>query len=119
MKKDKVVRDWKLYNIIMSNIWQFIATILCGFLFGYLMERRAENKDINYMLFSVILFIVIGCINFFLGIIKQLKKIEKEQEKKQKEQVSQVIETSESVEETLGENKKNTSEESEKNDENN
>lgn len=84
MKKDKsrLFKDLKVYNLIMSNIWQLVTILLIGVLAGYLFEKNAEDKSINYMLFSIIFFTVIGIINFFVSIIKGSKRLEKEEAKK-------------------------------------
>ncbi len=77
MKKDKLYKDLKLYNIVMSNIWQLITIILFGILAGYLLEKYSTNEKINFMLISIIVFSFIGIINFFVSIIRQSKKLEK------------------------------------------
>ena len=77
MKRDKFIRDFKIYNFVMSNIWQFIATSLVGFGIGFLLEKYIGSEKNLYMIFSVIIFISIGVANFFLALYKQFKKIEK------------------------------------------
>lgn len=98
-KKDKLARDFKLYNVIMSNIWKFIGTVLIGVCLGYLTTRKSEEEN-NYMLFFIILFFVIGVINFFVGILKEVKKLEKreemrkELEKQTKDKENNIVEES-------------------------
>lgn len=84
MKKDKkrLFKDLKVYNLIMSNVWQLITILLIGVLAGYLFEKNAEDKSINYMLFSIIFFSIIGIINFFVSIIRGSKRLAKEEAKK-------------------------------------
>ncbi len=81
MKKDKIVKDFKLYNVIMSNFWKLIATVLIGAGIGYIATSKSED-DQDYMLICIIVFFVIGIINFFVGIIKEMKKLDKLEEKK-------------------------------------
>lgn len=80
--KDKFFKDLKVYNLIMSNIWQLITILILGILSGYLLEKNATDKNINYMLFSIITFSVIGVVNFFVSIIRGSKKLEKEEVRK-------------------------------------
>ena len=84
MKKDRsrLFHDLKIYNLVMSNIWQLITILVIGILAGYLFEKNAEDKSINYMAFSIIFFFIIGVINFFVSIIRGIKKIEKEEARK-------------------------------------
>lgn len=77
MKKDKLSKDLKIYNIIMSCIWKLIAFFLLGVLGGYLLKRYGKDEDINYMLISVLTFSIIGIIDFFISIIRESKKIKK------------------------------------------
>lgn len=95
MKKDKIVKDIKLYNLIMSNIWQLLTTILFGVLVGYLLNRYAEKENNHYMLFSIIVFFIIGIINFFVAIIRGSKKLAIKEANNQK--VIQTYEQSDEV----------------------
>ncbi len=81
--KDKWAKDFKLYNVIMGNIWKFIATVLLGVCLGYLTTRKSEEEN-NYMLLFIIIFFIIGVINFFLSIYKEIKRLEKVDEMRQK-----------------------------------
>lgn len=75
--KDNLVKDLKIYNLVMTNVWQLLTIIAIGILAGYLFEKYATNQDINYMAFSIIFFSIIGIINFFVSILKGVKKLEK------------------------------------------
>ena len=75
--KDNLVKDLKIYNLVMTNVWQLLTIIAIGILAGYLFEQYATNQDINYMAFSIIFFSIIGIINFFVSILKGVKKLEK------------------------------------------
>ena len=55
-KKDNLFKDLKVYNLVMTNIWQLLTIILIGVLAGYLFDKYATNESINYMAFSIILF---------------------------------------------------------------
>lgn len=79
MKKDKIAKDFKIYNLIMSQVWRFLTTIIIGILFGYLVSRKGEEGN-NYMIVIIIASFVIGIFNFFLGIYKEHKKLEKREE---------------------------------------
>ena len=83
MKKDKLVRDFKTYNFIMSQVWKFLTTIIIGVLFGYLVSIKGEENN-NYMIIIIIVFFVIGIFNFFLGLYKEHKKMEKREEMKKR-----------------------------------
>lgn len=80
MKKNKIIRDLKIYNFVMSNIWQLITTILIGYVIGWALEKYIGSEKNLYMLFSLIIFISIGIANFFLALIKRFKKIAKKEE---------------------------------------
>ena len=75
MRKDKIIRDFKIYNFVISNIWQFITTALIGFLIGWLLEKYVGSEKNLYIIFSLIIFISIGIVNFFLALYKKFKKI--------------------------------------------
>jgi len=75
--KDSLFKDLKIYNLVMTNIWQFLTIIAIGILAGYLFEKYATNQNINYMAFSIIFFSIIGTINFFVSILRGVKKLEK------------------------------------------
>jgi hypothetical protein len=82
-KKEKIVKGFKVYNIIMTQIWQFVATMACGVLAGYLIHsKRPEDK--NGMLYCIIGFFLIGTFNFFLGIIQASKRYAREEESKKR-----------------------------------
>lgn len=81
--KDKIYKDLKIYNMVMSNIWKLITFILLGILAGYLLNKYAKYHDINYMLFSILLFVIIGVTDFFVSIIRECKRLDEEENKKQ------------------------------------
>ena len=78
MKKDKLARDFRIYNLIMSQVWKFLTTIIIGVLLGYLASRKGEED--NYMIVIIIASFIIGIFNFFLGLYKEHKKMEKREE---------------------------------------
>lgn len=83
--KDKLYKDLKVYNMVMSNIWKLLTFILIGILGGYLLNKYATYHDVNYMLISILFFSTIGIIDFFVSIITESKRLEKK-EKKELEQ---------------------------------
>ena len=88
--KDNLVKDLKIYNLVMTNVWQLLTIIAIGILAGYLFEKYATNQDINYMAFSIIFFSIIGIINFFVSILKGVKKLvktDKDKKTKNKETI--------------------------------
>lgn len=79
MNKDKLAKDFKLYNVIVNNFWKLIVTVIIGFLLGYLTTHKSEAGN-NYMVLCVVVFLAIGIINFFIGIIKEHHKLVKRDE---------------------------------------
>ncbi len=83
--KDKIYKDIKLYNMVMSNIWKLITFVLIGILGGYILNKKAKYHDINYMLFSILFFTIIGIVDFFISIIRESKRLEKKEKQEQQE----------------------------------
>lgn len=75
------MKDLKVYNIVMGNVWKLLTFLLLGVLAGYLFEKYAKDKSLPYMLISVLTFTVIGIIDFFFSIIRESKKLEEKQSK--------------------------------------
>lgn len=88
MKRDRkeIVRSFKTYNVVMTNIWQLITILLIGILLGYLLEKNGTNKELNYMTISVIGSIIIGVPVFFIGLIKGINKLDKKHNKEDNEE---------------------------------
>lgn len=80
--KDKWVKDLKVYNIVMGNVWKLLTFLLLGVSAGYLFEKYAKDKSLPYMLLSILTFTVIGVIDFFFSIIRESKKLEEKENKK-------------------------------------
>lgn len=78
MKKDKIIRNAKLYNIIMSNFWLLITTCLVGVIIGYFLDKNSSNKNNHYMLYAIIISSVIGIANFFIHLIKEINNLNRE-----------------------------------------
>ncbi|MCM1260077.1 MAG: hypothetical protein NC182_03970 [Prevotella sp.] len=89
--KDKWVKDLKVYNIVMGNVWKLLTFLLLGVLAGYLFEKYAKDKSLPYMLISILTFTIIGIIDFFFSIIRESKKLEQKPHQTQlsKEQETQ------------------------------
>lgn len=81
MKKNKIIKNFKLYNIIMSNFWLLITTCLVGIIIGYFLNKYSSNENNHYMLISIIIFSVIGIANFFIHLITQINKLNSEEQK--------------------------------------
>ena len=90
-KKDNIIHDIKIYNIIMSNVWKLITFLLIGVLGGFLFEHYSKYKDFNYMLFSIVLFAIIGIIDFFVSIVRDSKRLEKAEKKKKEKELKIVM----------------------------
>lgn len=82
MKKDKFIRDFKIYNFVMSNIWQLLTTLLIGFGIGWLLEKYVGSEKNLFMIFSVIIGLVIGIANFFFSLYRKMKELQKKEENK-------------------------------------
>lgn len=80
MKKDKFIRDFKIYNFVMSNIWQLLTTMLLGFGIGWLLEKYFDSEKNLFMIFSLILAFSVGIANFFISLYKKLKKVQNEED---------------------------------------
>ncbi len=85
MKKNKLIKNFKLYNIIMSNFWLLITTCLVGVIVGYFLDKYSSKENNHYMLISIIIFSVIGIFNFFIHLIAQIDKLNKEEKNNQVE----------------------------------
>ena len=80
MKKEKVYKFFKNYNIIMSNIWLLITTMLVGVLIGYFVNKKFPTEKNIWFIFIIIIFFVIGIINFFYSLIVKSKDFDKKTE---------------------------------------
>lgn len=87
--KDKLYKDLKVYNMVMSNIWKLLTFILIGIFAGHLLNKYAKYHDINYMLISILFFSTVGIVDFFISIIRESKRLE-EEDKKQQEQKKKI-----------------------------
>lgn len=83
MKKDKLIKNVKLYNIIMSNFWLLITTCLVGIIIGYFLDKNSTNENNHYMLISIIIFSIIGITNFFIHLIKEINHLNKDEKKEE------------------------------------
>lgn len=81
MKKDKFIKDFKIYNFVMSNIWQLLTTLLIGFGIGWLLERFIGSEKNLFMIFSIIVAIFVGIANFFFSLYRLVKRIQASEEK--------------------------------------
>lgn len=85
MKRDKFIRDFKIYNFVMSNIWQLLTTLLIGFGIGWLLEKYIGSEKKLFMIFSIIIALVIGIANFFFSLYRKMKQLQKVDEEKKPE----------------------------------
>ena len=51
-KKDNIIHDIKIYNIIMSNVWKLITFLLIGVLGGFLFEHYSNIKILTICYFQ-------------------------------------------------------------------
>ena len=82
MKKEKAYKFFKNYNIIMSNIWLLITTMLVGVLIGYFVNKKYPTENNIWFILIIIIFFIIGIINFFYSILVKSKEFDKLQEGK-------------------------------------
>lgn len=80
MKKDKFIRDFKIYNFIMSNIWQLLTTLLIGFGIGWLLEKYVGSEKKLYMIFSLVIALLVGIANFFFALYKKMQQLQKNED---------------------------------------
>ena len=74
MKRDKVSKFLRTYNLVMSNFWLLITTTLVGVLIGYLLNKAfPTEKNIWLIIVSVI---------FFYKIIGESIKLQEQEKKK-------------------------------------
>ena len=83
MKKDKFIRDFKIYNFVMTNVWQLLTTILIGFGIGWVAEKFIDTEKNLFIIFSIVIAIFIGIINFFYALYKKMKQLQKTEEKQE------------------------------------
>lgn len=88
MKKDKAVHAFKLYNYIMQEIWKLITILLIGVLFGYLLSLKGPEGN-HYIAITLIIFIFIGLLVFFVGLFRVIKRDEEERKKKEEKDAVQ------------------------------
>ncbi len=84
MKKDKVSKFLRIYNLVMSNFWLLITTTLVGVLIGYLLNKSFPTEKNVWLIIVSVVFFLIGIFNFFYRIIGESIKLQ-EQEKVQKD----------------------------------
>ena len=82
MKKEKAYKFFKNYNVIMSNIWLLITTMLVGVLIGYFVNKKFPTEKNIWFILIIIIFFVIGIINFFYSILVKSKEFDKFEEGK-------------------------------------
>ena len=82
MKRDKVSKFLRTYNLVMSNFWLLITTTLVGVLIGYLLNKAFPTEKNIWLIIVSVIFFLIGVFNFFYKIIGESIKLQ-EQEKKE------------------------------------
>lgn len=82
MKRDKFIRDFKIYNFVMSNIWQLLTTLLIGFGIGWVLEKYVGSEKKLFMIFSICIALLIGVANFFFSLYKKMKQIQAKEDNK-------------------------------------
>ncbi len=76
MKKDKISKAFKTYNLVMNEVWKLLTIILIGVFIGWLIKRK-NGSNLGFVI-SISISLVIGLAVFFIGLIKISKKKEKE-----------------------------------------
>lgn len=82
MKKDKVKKSLRVYNLIMSNFWLLITTTLVGVLIGYLLNKAFPTEKNVWLIIISILFFFVGVFNFFYHIIRESIKMQEQEKSK-------------------------------------
>ena len=82
MKKDKVSKFLKIYNLVMSNFWLLITTTLVGVLIGYFLNKAFPTEKNVWLIIISIIFFLIGVFNFFYKIIKESIKLQEQEKEK-------------------------------------
>ena len=82
MKRDKVSKFLRTYNLVMSNFWLLITTTLVGVLIGFLLNKAFPTEKNIWLIIVSVIFFLIGVFNFFYKIIGESIKLQ-EQEKKE------------------------------------
>ena len=82
MKRDKVSKFLRTYNLVMSNFWLLITTTLVGVLIGFLLNRAFPTEKNIWLVIVSVIFFLIGVFNFFYKIIGESIKLQEEEKKK-------------------------------------
>ena len=69
MKKDS------LKETLIKNLYRFGLYLLLGVFAGYLFDKNGKNNDTNYMVVSIILFLIIGLIDFLFGMFLSIHAV--------------------------------------------
>ena len=77
MKKDKISKAFKTYNLVMNEVWKLLTIILIGVFIAWLIKRR--NGSNVAIVLTITISLVIGLAVFFVGLINLSKKKEKEE----------------------------------------
>lgn len=85
MKKEKIAKAFKTYNLIMNEIWKLITILLIGILIGWFIKRK-NGSNLGFVI-SISIALVVGLASFFVGIIRLSKNKEKEDLKEKEEPV--------------------------------
>ena len=93
-KKNNFITGFKLYNYVMQEIWKLLTTILFGLVAGYLFNKYGEEGN-KYFLITFIICVVIGIINFFIGVIRIARREEEKEKRRQEYAISQSNERTE------------------------
>lgn len=85
MKKEKIAKAFKTYNLIMNEIWKLITILLIGILIGWFIKRK-NGSNLGFVI-SISIALVVGLASFFVGIIRVSKNKAKEDLKEKEEPV--------------------------------
>lgn len=78
-KQEKIVKGFKIYSLIMQEVWKLLTIIGIGILVGWLITKDKESK-VGFVI-SIVVALVIGLAVFFVSLIRLSQKLNKDKEK--------------------------------------
>lgn len=78
-KQEKIVKGFKIYSLIMQEVWKLLTIIGIGILVGWLITKDKESK-VGFVI-SIVVALAIGLAVFFVSLIRLSQKLNKDKEK--------------------------------------